>query len=291
MKVFDKIHAGVWKINLLSPCSYSRNDQIKKLIGWQVEHLPEVSPLKWDNFVPLGHPFDPQNFAESIPDQIHPGALFWERNRKPKAHGTWRAGVAPNHPNPLAITRHSNSTARGMEHTLQPALTRFMQTMPPLMPCDIGFIEWESDLYIDIEGQSSFGGYLLTTHTLRHWLPDMLWGMVFGPPYVRMFGLQKLLSCPAHSIVQLAPESVYIQLTEDLRDNELRFEHLQAKRMEAKLHLGIEHFWQPEKTYDWREHPENAGKVFKVPEFELWPDPPIEMGQKLQNWFQKLRKD
>lgn len=289
MRAFEKLLAGPWSLDLLSPCSCSTDRQLKELIRLQVEYLPEVMPLKWDNAVPLCYSFDPLTFEDAIPDQVHPGALFWERNRKPKAEGTWTSGVAPNHPNPLAISSHSSLHVLGIDHNQQSALTRFMQNMPKHMSCDIGFLEWRSLPYAGLARQNLMAGYILTTHTLRHWLPDMLWGMVFGPPYVRMFGLQKLLSAPAHSVVKLGPESVYMQLTEDLRDNELRFEHIQAKRMEVKIHLGLEHFWQPDKAYDRMAHPENAGKVFKVPIFELWPDPPMEVGQKLQNLFQKIR--
>ena len=34
------------------------------------------------------------------------------------------------------------------------------------------------------------------SYELKHWLPDMYWGTVFGKPYVDLFGLECLLSTP-----------------------------------------------------------------------------------------------
>ena len=291
MKALDDLTAGLWTLKLSSPCSYSTDHLLRRMIRLQIDHLPQAMPLRWDNYEPLGNAFDPQTFESLIPDQVHPGAVLWARNRQPKAEGIWMAGVAPNFPNPHAIPHHGSLTVSCVDFGLQEQTTQLMKYSAIALPCDIGTLEALSPSHSVYarQSQSIAGRYGFNTHTLRHWLPDMLWGMLFGPPYVRMFGLQKLLSAPAHTVVQLGPESVYMQLTEDLRDNELRFEHLQAKRMEVKIHLGLEHFWQADKAYDRMEHPENAGKVFKVPVFELWPDPPMEVGQKLQTLFQKIR--
>jgi hypothetical protein len=295
MGLFDRHKSGLWTLSLRSPCSYSHYTQLIQLIRDQVDLLPEIKPERWDLTEPLRQPFVPIDQLDNwIPGIIEPGYVMWQRKRKFKAEGGWRSGVAPNFPNPNAISRHSNLSITSDNFGLQDAVVRFMKAMPARMACDIGTLETASLNYIETGRANQVctsGGahYSITTHTLRHWLPDMLWGMVFGPPYVRMFGLERLLSAPVHTALQIAPETVYLQLTEDWRDNELRFEHLQAKRLVAKNHLGIEHFWSPEKNYDRHEHPELAGQVFKVPQFDLWPDPAPGLAQKLQNWIDRVR--
>lgn len=49
---------------------------------------------------------------------------------------------------------------------------------------------------------------MFTTHLLRHWLPDVFWGMVLGPPYVKLFGLERLLSAPAWNVEQIGEHIV-----------------------------------------------------------------------------------
>lgn len=58
-----------------------------------------------------------------------------------------------------------------------------------------------------------------------------------GPPYVRLFGLQKLLDTPAYKVEQLGPEIVYIQLTESIFDVRERYAEVYAARQKVAAHL------------------------------------------------------
>lgn len=139
--------------------------------------------------------------------------------------------------------------------------------------CDFGFLDGCPESYkpyaraneLATAGSSLF----VTTHLLRHWLPDMLWATVFGPAYVRMFGKERLLSAPAYLVEELGPQTIYLQLTPNLADIEERFAEVMAARERVKLHLGTDAFFQAALAYDRRQHPGNAGKVFHVPEFRL----------------------
>lgn len=114
-------------------------------------------------------------------------------------------------------------------------------------------------------------GFLFSTHLLRHWLPDVFWGNVFGPAYVRLFGKKCLLTAPAYSVQELGPETVYVQLTKRIADVIEDREGVQSSRKLFKEHLKSNAFYVSGKGYDWRERGPGGG-VFDVPTFQLIED-------------------
>lgn len=64
--------------------------------------------------------------------------------------------------------------------------------------------------------------------TLR--LPDIPWGSFFGRPYIDMFGRDKLLRAPFHSVKELPSGHIFAQLTESIMDPELPQERRAAVR-------------------------------------------------------------
>ncbi|MCA9700924.1 MAG: hypothetical protein KC431_25590, partial [Myxococcales bacterium] len=84
-----------------------------------------------------------------------------------------------------------------------------------------------------------------STHDLRRCLPNFHWGMIFGPPYIDLFGRDVLLSAPAHRVRELPSGQILIQLTEDLRDLETDYPRVAAARERVKDYLGRDAFWSP----------------------------------------------
>lgn len=54
----------------------------------------------------------------------------------------------------------------------------------------------------------------LTTHQLRRSLPDLAWYSVWGPPYVELFGRDRLASCPAFRSGSVFSKHWEVQLTD-----------------------------------------------------------------------------
>ncbi|MCA9686853.1 MAG: hypothetical protein KC457_32105 [Myxococcales bacterium] len=69
--------------------------------------------------------------------------------------------------------------------------------------------------------------------------------MIFGRPYVELFGRDTLLNAPAHVARELPTGQILIQLTEDLRDLETDYPRVAAVREHVKDHLGRDAFWSP----------------------------------------------
>jgi hypothetical protein len=157
----------------------------------------------------------------------------------------------------------------------QDALLRFFKAMGRSVQPNFGFYDAQTERYFQIGEQNDWihwGRMSIRTHILRHWLPDMPWASLWGPDYIDLFGKERLLSVPAYKVELLADDVVFVQLTPDLNDLWGNFDEVMRAREKAKQHLGYDCFWQKEKDYEWREHPEKAGKVFRVPDFKFIED-------------------
>jgi len=73
---------------------------------------------------------------------------------------------------------------------------------------------------------------------LNHGLPEFFWGMLFGAPYVSLFGWETLKNTPAAAISEMGAGSLYLQLTDDPRDCEAHPAKVESARLRAKKHLN-----------------------------------------------------
>ena len=105
---------------------------------------------------------------------------------------------------------------------------------------------------------TSLGG--CSTATLRTALPDLSWGQIFGKAYVELFGLERMLSCPAYRVEQLTPDSVYVQLTKSVFDTFDNAAHVHAIKQLVKRHLDDNIFYDPNRP---------KGHVYRTPQFDL----------------------
>ena len=88
--------------------------------------------------------------------------------------------------------------------------------------------------------------FLITSQNIQRCVPDVYWMTVFGAPYVKMFGREKLLTAPVHKAEALDEKTVAVQLTprlEDLRSDPAAF--AETKRR-LKTFLGDTAFFDPE---------------------------------------------
>ncbi|HEX8324047.1 MAG TPA: hypothetical protein VF595_09045 [Tepidisphaeraceae bacterium] len=118
----------------------------------------------------------------------------------------------------------------------------------------------ESTTIVDFE---NYGGSFYFFQ-LEKYLPQLPWATVLGPPYVRMFGRDRVLSSPAAVVEEIAPDTVFIQLTPQPPDVIDDLQDYFDVRRQVKNHLGADAFFEPAK-----------GKgPYRVPDFGLAPMPP-----------------
>ncbi len=243
--------------------------------------LPEYMPIKWGWYEPLKQDFDPNQLESLLYKSGKTDNVWWKRTGKNKAEGSFmnRWGQDPK------VCTDSTIALSVYETSYQDKLLHYLKIASKTSEADIAYLDSIAEQYKEISDENHFASYgdlFITTHTLRHWLPDMPWTVVFGPAYVRLFGKERLLTCPAHKVEEIGDEMVFIQLTENIPDIHEKYEEVMQARTLAKKHLGEECFFKPERAYDYKNSMWNKltaeeieakrGKVFRVPEFNLRPD-------------------
>lgn len=256
--------------------SWLRFEDLERIIRLQTEMLSECMPAHCGQIDPANLPFSIEMIRELHSTGYQGEAISWStRGRVPRASGFW---------SPRKVVALDDRTYRGHSYlnlTVQgiseeAGLVSFIKRGAIEAEADLAIIDGLSEHYRGFAEDSGCGlyGHILTpvTHLLEHWLPDLYWGTVFGPAYVRLFGRDRLMSCPAYGIEELDEEMIYVQLTPSLSDAYSSPLQLDAARLAVKAHLGADAFYNREEGYDWIDHPELAGHRFRTPQFCLLPD-------------------
>jgi len=235
------------------------------------EQFPGVLPEKWGWQEPLNRVFDAQNLEMLIPDSNECETIDWQRKTRPKAEGSFRVRWLSMSPKVMDTHASVNVTVE-LGDVEQDSLVASLKALSMCVRADFAVLEVLTESYRGFameSGSAPYGDrFMLSTHVLRHWLPDVFWGTVFGAPYVKLFGKDRLLSAPVAIAEEIGEDMVYIQLTERLIDTVNSPSAVQQCRVQVKKHLGIDAFFESGRGYD-RLKRGPVGDVFMVPQFEL----------------------
>ncbi len=249
------------------------------------DHFSDMLPEKCGFWSPLKISFTPEMIESLIPEDRGGAAdrLYCQRLKKPRCHVQF---------SPSSIHGKSHSEeyiCAELGQVDQNKLIEYIKETTVKYMADLAIIDAnrgkEPDPLI-IEGWRDITPITLQ---LKHWLPDMYWGVVFGKPYVDLFGLNILMSVPAYRVEKLSDHAVYIQLSEFVDDVFEKRDYIDEQREILKQHLGNDAFWSNEKSYviniDYRvlkglsEHTvihiplqTNYTDVFRVPHFKFISD-------------------
>lgn len=260
------------------------------------EMLPFVRPIKWGWWEPVSKMWDISDLQKFIPTDRGGEAdtVIWMRGIKPKAEGWFWTSYRPVFPRDLGVHGSESMNFELSQLYVSPMIDYIQQSTLHL-DGDIAFIHFVADPEMlfrrqeDKYGRSGIRRLGFGTHTLRHWLPELPWAVVFGQAYVRMFGLERLLTAPAYVVKKLSDEAVYLQLSPKLTDLVDDYAAVDAVRQAVKDHLGRDAFFDVTKAYPLRgpvnergiytpeeilnfKPPPPIGTVFRVPDFRLIED-------------------
>jgi len=223
--------------------------------------LSLMRPTKWGWWEPATHPWDLSSLDSFIPPDRggNADAVIWVRNGNLKAEGNFGVSDKPNESAPRS--RHAREWIHCELDTFpQAALIDYIQQSTIEVDCDISFVHFIANdekqiRYCETEFEGCFINTVdlsFVTSTLEYWLPNLPWATVFGEAYVRMFGMERLLSAPAFKVEKLSDSAVYIQLTENLSDLETDYAGFHANRLKVQAHLGNEAFFDASRAYPLR---------------------------------------
>ena len=276
-------------------------DTFMPLVENFVEQLPELTPDVWDITEPFKRPFSvagvretlvsffdfhmreyvrrdeilakakpKQTFDFTLPERKLASILNfdWKRKTKPKAWGSFSAMTWG------SFTCHANiSMFVDTDRKLEASIIAYLKQATLKFNGHYGYFDSMTPEYEEVAraNETRSVGISVYSHRLQKKLPDIFWCQVFGAPYVRLFGLEKLLSAPAFKVEQLGPEMVYIQLSESLFDMHERYAEVDAVRQRVKAHLDDNIFFQPKYT---------ENHVYRTPNFQF-PEVPTEPKESL----------
>lgn len=272
MKLINPLCVGI-----LSPLSLERSMDFLWGVRGLVETIPELNPEKWGWWEPLNQNFDASNLEALVPPDGICRTVYWKRGKRPKCEGSFVVRWRSNSP-AVRDTHCRISIDMELGAIDQERLVAYLKRECVRLRADFALVDvvTKECSAIGIENDSvPYGSRIMvTTHLLRHWLPDVFWGTVFGPAYVRFFGKNRLLSASAYLVEDLGPEMVYVQLTEKLAHAIDCSEELQLAREAFKRHFDNNAFFITGSGYD-RLQRGPVGDVFNVPDFKLDDENPM----------------
>jgi hypothetical protein len=248
-------------LTLFVPRSLEAIEDGLALLALLRERSPALMPEKYGNYEPLREVARGRSDREVLECWRYP--FLWMR-RKPRVDGSvWMTkGLS-------VRAQHSSIKVHCRTFALEEELCDFLRAAAVVFNADLGFVHALTDedvklgLMADVIGSPTRSGnwYLrVSSHRLKRYLPDMYWGVVFGPPYVQMFGRERLLGSPASVVDELDSGHVYLQASRSLADLVEGTSEVRAVRDRVKRHLGSEAFFSPDL---------GAEGEYRVPEFRF----------------------
>lgn len=229
-------------------------DSFMALVEHFIETLPDYAPERWNLVEPINKPFDLATIRELMPRPGYNYDFLWKRVSKPKGWGWfYKRKITPRYTSHAAHLMHLDVRRHEVE-----GLPCYLKSASSRFGVDYGFCDTMVEQYIEWNSLTS-GVYGCFSSNLTRWLPDLRWAQVFGPPYVRLFGLERLLSSPAYKVEQIGPEAVYLQLSESLFDMHEQYEAVDAERQKVKAHLDDNIFFDPKKSVHYLERLNDTG--------------------------------
>lgn len=235
--------------------AFSDIDSFMALVEHFIETLPDYAPERWNLVEPINKPFDLATIRELMPRPGYNYDFWWKRVSKPKGLGWfYKRKVTPRYTSHAAHSMTLDVRRSDIER-----LTGYLKSASSRFGMDYGYCDSMVESYRAYSRQALSGDSFYCGFPLTRWLPDLRWAQVFGPPYVRLFGLEKLLSAPAYKVEQIGPEAVYLQLSESLFDMHEQYELVDAERQKVKAHLDDNIFFDPKKSVHYLERLNDTG--------------------------------
>jgi hypothetical protein len=254
MKKFIDISSAI----LFRP-SFQASEQFLEAIRDFVERAPTYRPTHWGFVEPMNNRFDLGDITLQL-TATGENYFAWARKAPPKGTGEFRKRIyplrGPQHAHlSLDVTSRSDEQVEELLEYLRGAACKY--------GAEYMFLDSLVGPYVPIARENEFAPHGLMgtyTHRLVKWLPDIAWSQILGPAYIRLFGLNKVMTAPAYKVEQLGPETVYLQLSRSLFDMHERYDEVDAVRREVKKHLDDNIFFNPSLPAD---------HVYRTPDFQF----------------------
>jgi len=222
-------------------------------------YVPSHTPEYWNFHEPINRKFnlaELHNELEKIPDRY----ILWRRRSSPKGWGSMNKRW--HHLSGFQHAKHAFYLSTNDDEQVEQVI-KYLHFLAKRFGVAYAFCDSLSPAYVlpaRINGFAPYGLMGAPTLKLIKRLPDIAWAQIFGSAYTALFGMEKLLSAPAHKVIQLTPDTVYLQLSPSLFDMHEKFEEVDAIRQQVKAYLDDNIIFDSSLPAD---------HVYRTPQFEF----------------------
>jgi len=237
------------EVGILASTSMRGEEAGRRFLQLLIAEAPQYAPERYSDHEPIKLSFDPINLDRAL--QCWKTSFLW----RGKPSSVWGGAYIGFH------QVHDSVVLRLPASALDVATLRHLwRVMDHAFGVDLAFIHVRTE--VDTTDVEHYKEHLmpfqtLNTHHLRQGLPDFPWAMLFGRPYVELFGRERLLQTSA-ARVEAIGDGVYIQLTDDPTDVAKKREEYLAVQQATKAYLNSNAF-----------RGMSANGQYSVPEFFL----------------------
>ena len=227
-------------LDLLMPRALNHNDDMRSFIDI-ICRSPLLTPVKFDGCQPIRKIFDPHDF-DAIQDVAKFGLFIWIANQR-------NISCSLNLRHGLGGKTSSMNVLVEPGADVEPSdLCRVFRDVAMQFGAIFGYIhivvpqEVErarlSGTVILLPGQEQEPYLAIGRKHLKHFVPDLYWATIFGPQYVELFGRDRVASCNAFVVDEIACDVFYLQSSEEIIDVSEKWALVAAERQRLKEHLG-----------------------------------------------------
>jgi hypothetical protein len=244
---------------LLTPSFPTAND-FSSLVEDFLIQLPQFAPTHWGLIEPINLKLTMEDLRDLL-QESNSSDISWKRRKIPKGWGVFKRRTRPMQGPQFARHRLEFSVSDDRQVS---DLLGYLHHLVEDFGVEYAFFDSMTAEYRPVGFANGIaptaGNMMIFTHNLVRALPDILWSQIFGPAYVKLFGLKRLLSAPAYKVEQVGPETVYLQLSESLFDMYDCYEKVDAVRQRVKQHLDDNIIFDARNTKD---------HLYRVPQFKF----------------------
>lgn len=221
---------------LLTQRDLTSHELGQQLLRTFIEAHADLAPVQFGNYEPLKGRWQPaSDLAPVLAAWMFPGFL-WKNGRRAEG-SVWFAH------------RHSQHTAMKWtcsSSNVNPSVAAaLVSRLAVNTDADLAYVyaSHESREQYLARCKAVYPMYLgVTTHHLKLSLPELPWFVVFGKPYVELFGRERLVCLPVDAVAELPSGHVQIRLTSEAPSRQRDSSAYDVTREQVKALLGSEHF-------------------------------------------------